>query len=454
MATTRCDVLVAGFGSPNQRDLDLGRHLVSYLQPLDWSDAVVIEDLSYSAHLVLHRLKELQPRKLVLIGAVARGTDAPGSVRRRDVRQGAADPGRAHADLVASLAGAVDIDRTLEILRHWGGLPPDTVVIEIEPADCSFGVGFTDEAFSCFDTVVPMVRDEAEVDGGDLGSAPVEVPVPAPPARSDGMNALVDYADRRKRARLEDRHRGGLLLERIPEDSGVEIAVRSRPWGMGLNGGGDWYDLIAAGDGWIVALMGDVPGRGMDAVGLKADLRVAAQAYAVLCGPAPGRIVGLLDRFVAATGRGSDTTAAVLALHPATGRVRLCSAGHCSPLVLDGGGSWFLHDDFTPALGADAGERPELTARLEPGSTLLLFTDGLVERHDQPLALGLLQLLEASANPVAGLEALCDEVLSACVDRRRRDDDVSLLALRLCGTSPAPAQGVPRTDPVTTTRRA
>lgn len=417
---------MGGFGAPSQRDLDLGRHLVTYLEPLGWPEHVVVEDLSYSAHLVLHRLQELQPRKLVLVGAVASGRETPGSVRRRPVPPLPADPRRAHEELAASLGGPVDVDHTLSVLRHWGGLPPDTVVIEVEPSDCSFGLGFSEAVADCFDDVVAMVREEIHMDG------PVES-LPAAPRLSpaDGMSTLIDYADRRKKARQEDRHRGGVLLERLPENCGVEVATRSRPWGMGLNGGGDWYDVMGLPDGWVAAVIGDAPGRGMEAVGLKADLRVAAQAYTVLCGPRPAEIVRLLDRFVAATARGSETTVAVLALHARTGELRLCSAGHCPPLVVDSAGSWFVHDAFTPALGPGLVERTELRATLATTATVLLFTDGLLERHDQPLAMGLLKMLEAATYRDGGLEALCDAVLTSCIDRRRREDDASLLALRL-----------------------
>ncbi len=81
-ARTRCRALVAGFGRPGMRDLDYGRQLVRYLEGLDWPDGVVVEDLSYAAPLVLHRLQELEPAKVVLVGAAARDFDAPGTLRR------------------------------------------------------------------------------------------------------------------------------------------------------------------------------------------------------------------------------------------------------------------------------------------------------------------------------------------------------------------------------------
>jgi len=71
--TTHCAALIAGFGRPAMRDLDFGRQLVRYLQELEWPDGIVIEDLSYAAPLVLARLQELEPAKLVLVGAAARG---------------------------------------------------------------------------------------------------------------------------------------------------------------------------------------------------------------------------------------------------------------------------------------------------------------------------------------------------------------------------------------------
>ena len=77
-----CRALVAGFGRPGMRDLDFGRRLVDCLQQLDWPEDVVVEDLSCSVPLVLHRLQELRPAKVVLLGAVPRELDPPATIRR------------------------------------------------------------------------------------------------------------------------------------------------------------------------------------------------------------------------------------------------------------------------------------------------------------------------------------------------------------------------------------
>ncbi len=178
--------------------------------------------------------------------------------------------------------------------------------------------------------------------------------------------------------------------------------------------------------------MGDVPGRGVEAAALKSDLRAAVQAYAVVEGRFPARVVDCLDRFVRTTGRGELTTLVYLTLDPETGDVRFCSAGHCAPLLLTGAGvGRFLHDNYTPPLGtAGAGRRQEERARLEAGATLLLFSDGLVENAKRPFDQGLLKLAEAAAAGPDSLDRLCDHVLERCLAGQRRDDDISLLGIR------------------------
>jgi hydrogenase maturation protease len=151
------------------RDLDFGRQLIDCLQQLDWPDGVVVEDLSCSAPLVLHRLQELRPAKVVLLGAVPRGLDPPATLRRYRPAPATAGPAEVHRSLEESLLGANDLDHTLAVARHWGGLPVDTVVIEVEPCEISFGLGFSDELAMCFDPVLDMVREEvaAVVDGAE-----------------------------------------------------------------------------------------------------------------------------------------------------------------------------------------------------------------------------------------------------------------------------------------------
>nr|MDQ3574782.1 hydrogenase maturation protease [Actinomycetota bacterium] len=156
---TPCRALIGGFGRPGMRDLDFGRKVVEYFQQLEWPDGVVVEDLSFSAPLVLHRLQELRPAKVVLLGAVARDLDPPATLRRYQVDLTPPAPAEVHRSVEESVMGLVDLDHTLAMARHWGGLPADTVVIEVEPAEASFGLGFSEELGACLDPILEMVRD-------------------------------------------------------------------------------------------------------------------------------------------------------------------------------------------------------------------------------------------------------------------------------------------------------
>ena len=115
------------------------------------------------------------------------------------------------------------------------------------------------------------------------------------------------------------------------------------------------------------------------------DLRAAVRAYLVLDGESPGRLIGHLDRLVDATGLGRDARLVYLTLDPATGDIRFSNAGSCPPL-LDGR---FVDAARSGPLGSvRVGDRPEGTLRLRAGSTLLLFTDGLVESRAVPARSG------------------------------------------------------------------
>lgn len=158
--TDAAPVLVGGIGLPWLRDLDFGTQFVRRVEALDWPDNVLVEDLSYAAHRVLHRLQEVAPRKVVLVGAMPRDMDPPGTVRRYVLDLTPPSDEEVHDRLGEAVGGIIDLDHTLAVVRYWKGFPPDTVVIEVEPADRSFGLGFSDEVEAAVDQVLAMVRDE------------------------------------------------------------------------------------------------------------------------------------------------------------------------------------------------------------------------------------------------------------------------------------------------------
>ena len=129
-----------------------------------------------------------------------------------------------------------------------------------------------------------------------------------------------------------------------------------------------------------------------------------------------------------------------LVFDPSTRRLRFANAGHPPVLVIGKGSTRYLADGLAPPIGATADDHfPEEAEELEIGSTLLLYTDGLVERRGESIQTGLERLsLAAAADGVEDIEALCDRLVSSLVDHSRVADDVALLAMRPAALTGAP----------------
>lgn len=153
-------VLVGGVGIPWMRDLDFGTQFIRRMEALDWPDDVLVDDLSYAAHRVLHLLQEVQPAKIVLVGAMPRHEDVAGTIRRYPLDLTPPSDEEVQERLGDAAGGTIDLDHTLAVCRYWKAFPEDTVVIEVEPADQSFGLGFTDAVEAAMEPVLAMVREE------------------------------------------------------------------------------------------------------------------------------------------------------------------------------------------------------------------------------------------------------------------------------------------------------
>jgi len=156
-------VLVGGIGLPWLRDLDFGTQFLRRIADVEWPDDVVLEDLSYSAHRVLHTLQDVKPEKVVLVGAMPRDVDPPGTIRRYQLDLTPPSDEEVADRLGEAVGGIIDLDHTLAVVRYWKGFPADTVVIEVEPGDRAFGLGFSDEVESVVDTILAMIQEEAGV---------------------------------------------------------------------------------------------------------------------------------------------------------------------------------------------------------------------------------------------------------------------------------------------------
>ncbi len=152
-------MLVAGVGNPWLRDLDFGPQFIRRVRDLEWPPDVAIEDASYSAHRVLHLIRDVQPERIVFISAYPRG-DAPGTLRRYVDRGELPGDDEVQERMGEAAGGVIDFDHTLIVARYFEALPSDTVVIEVEAADTSFGTGFSAEVEGRVDEVLELVRKE------------------------------------------------------------------------------------------------------------------------------------------------------------------------------------------------------------------------------------------------------------------------------------------------------
>jgi anti-sigma regulatory factor (Ser/Thr protein kinase)/GAF domain-containing protein len=223
-----------------------------------------------------------------------------------------------------------------------------------------------------------------------------------------------------------------VLPQALPEVDGVTFAARYLPGEAGVDVGGDWYDAFALADGSIALVVGDVVGKGVQAAATMGQLRNSLRAFASEHND-PGKVVRRLSRMVDALPEAPFATLAYLVLDPTRRRCRYVVAGHPPPLlVTPSGTAAYLEEGRSLPLGVD-GDAPVEVAEtvLEPGATIVLYTDGLVERRDAPLDEGLERVRHTAGSVSASPDTLIDHVLRGVFDGVERDDDVAMLVVRL-----------------------
>jgi hypothetical protein len=224
-----------------------------------------------------------------------------------------------------------------------------------------------------------------------------------------------------------------LLPEVVPDLAGADVAVRYRPGTAGLEVGGDWYDVIELGDGRAGVSVGDIVGRGLNAAVVMGRLRSALSALAVT-GDGPAGVLRGLERYVQGTEATPFATVAYAEVDPYAGRVRYGCAGHPPPLVVGPGATAaFLEGARGTPLGTFSDRRyEEAEAALAPGATLVLYTDGLIERRDEAIDRSLERLRTLAAGHAdATADELADALLGALAGAPA--DDVAVLCLRVRG---------------------
>jgi PAS domain S-box-containing protein len=289
--------------------------------------------------------------------------------------------------------------------------------------------------------VVPLVGDDGPI--GALGFGTSD------PERRYGADdlALAEEIARRFAPAVEgalrlDQERAvaetlqrSLLPERLPKVRELELAARYLPSAAGVSVGGDWYDVLSLPDGRVLVAIGDVVGHGVPAATVMGRARAALQ-FCALAEIAPGELLTRLNMFFAAFEPGTTMLTVFVAIHdPATGRITYANAGHPPPVVrLNTGDVRFLDEVRGAPLGADANHiYVECGDGLPVGATVVLYTDGLVERRSESLDAGFGRLVDALSVAPTDVDGLLDHLVASLLSDTVPVDDVALLAFRPVG---------------------
>ena len=237
------------------------------------------------------------------------------------------------------------------------------------------------------------------------------------------------------------------LLPQVPSSvTGLMVAARYLPGAAGTQVGGDWYDVIELPGSKTGLVIGDVMGRGLHAAAVMGQLRASLRGYA-LEGLDPAHVLTRLDSVVRSIDEAQLTTCAYAVFDPADATLRIATAGHLPPLLSTAEGTSRLLD-LDPGLPLGVGDPgvhryTSMSVRMPPGSTLLMFTDGLVEDRELDVGRGLEMLAAAMAEPPASADDACDRALRAMGRDVAHDDDTALLAV--CAAPESAPGGAHRT---------
>lgn len=266
------------------------------------------------------------------------------------------------------------------------------------------------------------------------------------------LSERLSRAVRRERGVAETLARS-MLPDTLPQLPGLAMAARYLPTAHGNQIGGDWYDVLLLAEGKLAVMMGDVVGHDIAAAAVMGQLRIAGRAYA-LEGMAPAEVMGRLNTLLLSMDRAPMATCLYLQIELLTGAVTAAGAGHPWPLVISGATAAVAEMPPGPPLGALPQARyTERTIETPPGSTLLLYTDGLIERRGESLDTGLARLIAAATRPVddpalppdgsvdwvsSDPDRLCEALITEFFSAREPTDDVALLAMNFAANQAAP----------------
>jgi serine phosphatase RsbU (regulator of sigma subunit) len=224
-----------------------------------------------------------------------------------------------------------------------------------------------------------------------------------------------------------------LLPQDLPELPGWQIGTVYRQAGR-TDVGGDYYDVSGGPDGRVLAVLGDVMGRGIDAAVAGSQMRSAARILATQ-NPEPDALARAMDRLMTADPPTQMASSVYVLFDPTEEQLALVRAGHPPPLLVHKGQPRFITEDGSPVHGLGEVPRPAARTPFCVGDVLLLYTDGLIERRTESIEAGMARLEATAAELLTDLEDETDldevlEQLAEVVSDPDRHDDVAVLAFR------------------------
>ncbi len=249
---------------------------------------------------------------------------------------------------------------------------------------------------------------------------------------ADRVALAIDHARIYEREhRIAETLQRSLLPERLPTLPGLDVAARYLPAASEAEVGGDWYDVIPISSGRVGLVMGDVAGKGLVAASMVGRLRSAMRAYALEGHDAPAVVERLNQLVFSELEESQMATLLYVVLDPTENVITWVNAGHLPPVVVEADGlARFLEGPRSVPLGVQPFPcYQQASARTRPGTTVLLYTDGLVERPGELLDDGLARLAAALQGADGAPDRLLDDVLETLVPEGAASDDIALLAL-------------------------
>ncbi|MGA2472351.1 MAG: SpoIIE family protein phosphatase [Acidimicrobiales bacterium] len=229
-----------------------------------------------------------------------------------------------------------------------------------------------------------------------------------------------------------------VLPDSLPVVDGLLLDAEYRAGVAGTYAGGDWYDVFALGDDSIFFSVGDVMGKGAAAAALMGQVRSAIRAYAV-SGQSPTEVLSSLDELFDALIEDRVATAVVGTITPSSGRVVLSNAGHPPPLVVRADGSATfcpMQRSLLIAAGLTGSPRPRHEVVLDRGDSLVMYSDGLIERRGELITDGMERLATAATGIVrSGWPDHPAVTFASMLSTEERTDDVVVLCLNFTGVT-------------------